>query len=66
MRRNVVLESEEEFWSKLSPDYMTEESDDDENPDIIIRRNICWRSKCKSYVILLRTLFEETIIGKCT
>lgn len=47
MRKSVVQESEMEFWSKLSTEYMTEESDDETDPISLVIRHIPWRSKCK-------------------
>ena len=45
MRESMVLESETEFWNKLSIDYMTEESDDEDDPGKIVVRHIPWHSK---------------------
>lgn len=52
MRKSVVLESENEFWSKLSIDYMTEESDHEADPGNIVIRHIPWRSKCNYFLLL--------------
>lgn len=35
----------EMYWKHLSQAYMTEESDDPDNPDNIIQHKIPWRSK---------------------
>ena len=44
-----MKESEMERWMLLTYKYMTEESDDDDNPNSIILHKIEWRSnsKCK-------------------
>ena len=34
----------EKYWSKLSLAYVTEESDDPENPNGIIEHKLQWRS----------------------
>ena len=46
-RTTVVKESEKEKWSMLSFQYMTEESDDDEEPNAIVLHKLSWRSESK-------------------
>ena len=41
----VVLESEREKWKQLSVDFMSEESDDTEDPHTIVLHPLQWRSK---------------------
>ena len=38
----------EKYWSKLDLSYMTEESDDPDNPNGIVEHKIPWRSKSMS------------------
>ena len=35
------------FWHKLSLSYVTEESDDPDNPNGIIEHKLLWRSQSK-------------------
>lgn len=41
----VVLETEQARWQQLGIDYMSEESDDSEDPQSIIVHQLKWRSK---------------------
>lgn len=43
----MVKEAELERWNKISYHYMTEESDDAEEPNIIIVHKLEWRSEGK-------------------
>ena len=40
----MVKESEMDYWKQLSIDFMTEESDFDEDTCTIIRHELTWRS----------------------
>ena len=37
----------EKYWKHLNVNYMTEESDDDNNPNVIIEHKLSWRSESK-------------------
>lgn len=51
-RGTVVTEAEREKWLSLSYCYMTEESDDPSDPDVIIVHKLPWRSQSKVLVTL--------------
>ena len=44
-RALVVLDSEKKYWEKLSVDFMTEESDDNDDTNALIVHQLQWRSK---------------------
>ena len=44
-RTTVVSNKEMEKWKDLSLVFMTEESDDPENPNGIVEHKLLWRSK---------------------
>lgn len=46
-RTGVVGKAEMERWKYLSLAYMTEESDDPDNPNGIVEHKLQWRSKSK-------------------
>ena len=43
-RQCVVRENERQYWEPLSLDFMTEESDDDNDPTVIVEHKLPWRS----------------------
>ena len=54
-RTGVVTPVEmERYWQHLNLYYVTEESDDAENPNGIVEHKLPWRAKhrCKEYVVL--------------
>lgn len=46
-RTSVVKESEMDHWKMLSYQYMTEESDANDEPNAIILHKLEWRSESK-------------------
>ena len=51
----------EKYWSKLDLSYMTEESDDPDNPNGIIEHKIPWRSKSTSEMCLVHCMLFTLI-----
>lgn len=47
----MVQASETKFWEQVEVEFMTEESDDPDDPTVIIEHWISWRSKRKDPVI---------------
>ena len=45
-RTLVVAQAEMERWKHLSLEYMSDEGDDEENPQVVIIHPLSWRSKC--------------------
>ena len=43
----VTQKEMERFWKELNQAYMTEESDDSDDPDVIILHKLNWRSQSK-------------------
>lgn len=43
-RQSVILNEEEKYWNDLSLEFMTEESDDEDDPNSIIEHKLPWRS----------------------
>ena len=43
-RKSVVWDTEVQYWEVLSLDYMTEESDDELDPNHIVEHKLPWRS----------------------
>ena len=43
----VTPKERERYWQFLNPTYVTEESDDSENPNGIIEHKLDWRSESK-------------------
>lgn len=46
-RGTVVTEKEMKLWRAMSYSYMTEESDDPENPNNLVIHKLPWRSDSK-------------------
>lgn len=44
----VTPNEREKYWVQLSHLYMTEESDDDDDPGCIVEHKLEWRSNSKS------------------
>ena len=53
-RASVVKDGELERWNKLSYHYMTEESDDPDEPNNIVFHKLEWRSESKFLNNLVR------------
>ena len=47
----------EKYWKQLSPQYMTEESDDPDDSNTIVEHKLSWRSK--SELSLFMCLFSQ-------
>ena len=41
----MVKKEEMKYWEQLSLSFMTEESDDENDPNCIIEHKLTWRSK---------------------
>lgn len=50
-RASVVQPSEAKFWEQVKVEFMTEESDDPDDPTVIIEHRISWCSKRKDPLI---------------
>ena len=52
-RKSVVRETEAQYWEVLTLDYMTEESDDESDPNCIVEHKLPWRSngKCGMHAV---------------
>ena len=48
-RCKYVSVAEKKYWKHITYEYMTDESDDDENEGVIILHKHKWRSQCKLY-----------------
>lgn len=57
-RKCVVKKEEMKYWERLSLAYMTEESDDESDPNSIIEHKLTWRSKGENYNSKMAT-FEQ-------
>lgn len=44
-RSVVVMESEKKYWKELSVEFMSDESDDDNDSNIFIVHQLSWRSE---------------------
>ena len=40
----MVQEEEMKYWKQLSVEFMSEESDDPDDPSVIVIHPLCWRS----------------------
>ena len=50
----MILNEEVKYWNDLSLEFMTEESDNEDDPNCIIEHKLPWRSTGMSvYVILV-------------
>ena len=47
----------EKYWKHLNLNYMTEESDDPENPNGIVEHRLTWRSQSMECVHVFTVLF---------
>ena len=49
----MVRETEAQYWEALTLDYMTEESDDETDPNCIVEHKLPWRSngKCGMHAV---------------
>ena len=43
-RKSVILNEEVKYWDDLSLEFVTEESDDEDDPNCIIEHKLPWRS----------------------
>ena len=46
-RALVVLPNEMNHWKHISVDFMTEESDDSDDPNVLVIHELTWRSRSK-------------------
>ena len=49
-RASVIHQSEVKMWDQITLDIMTEESDDPDDPSVIVEHKATWRSKRKYYL----------------
>ena len=59
-RRSAVAttQEKEKYWKHLSLYYVTEESDDPENPNGIVEHHLPWRSESEFSGLLLSVLIR--------
>ena len=52
-RALVVMESETKYWCQLTVDFMTEESDNDDDGNLLVVHQLQWRSKsmCNNFSV---------------
>ena len=46
-RALVVLPNEMNHWKQISVDFMTDESDDSDDPNVLVIHELTWRSRSK-------------------
>ena len=65
-RALVVRQNEKKFWDSLTPAFVTEESDDSEDPSVIVEHKLSWRSQ-GDYIIIIKALLYMLVIiqGTC-
>ena len=53
-RASMVQSSENKYWEQLTLEYMTEESDDSDDPAVIVEHQFPWRSQrmCNTMTIV--------------
>ena len=62
-RKSVILSDELQYWDDLSLEFMTEESDDEDDFNCIIEHKLPWRSTGMS--IILVTVYNVCILASC-
>ena len=50
--RALVMESEMKYWSQLTVDFMTDESDDGGDTNALVVHQLHWRSRSKCTIML--------------
>ena len=63
-RRSTVVSSgeREKYWKHLSLMYVTEESDDPDNPNGLLEHKLPWRSKSELLKFIRRSIGEIILL----